>query len=140
CPATNDCGTTYVTAAPDDGVAYLRQSTYACVTPDHRVLDAGAFFDIASATQDRVDDLRARFDRAFVGDHREFVDFCVRSRIKCATPILYMNTRHAIREQIKMRLVIARGRANVHPVASLRDVCEERFAFLQQLRKEPVFE
>ena len=39
-----------------------------------------------------------------------------------------------------MRLEIARGCANVHPVGSLRDVCEERFAILQQLRKEPVFE
>ena len=85
-------------AAANDGVAYLRQCADARVAPDHRVLDSGAFFDIATATQDRVDDLRARFDCAFVGDHREFVDFCVGSRIKRATPILYVYTRHAIRQ------------------------------------------
>ncbi len=51
-----------------------------------------------------------------------------------------MNTRHAIRQQIKMRLEVARGRADVHPVGSLRDVREEQLTFFQQLRKEPVFE
>src|SRR6266508_2565082 len=124
-----------MTTAADNCAVDLGRGSYAGMTPDPRVGDARAFFDIAAAAKNRVDDLHAGFDGAFVSDDREIVNFRVSRRIKSPAPILDVNARHAIREQIEMRLEIATQRAYVHPVRSLRNVREEGFAFFQQFRK-----
>src|SRR2546425_11161383 len=51
-----------------------------------------------------------------------------------------MNTRHAIRQQIKMRLEIPVRCADIHPVGPLWNVREERLAVFEQLGEQTVLE
>ena len=56
--------------------------------------------------------------------------------VELAATVLDMNPRNTIGQQVVMGLEVPRGRANVHPICSLRNVRKEWLAFLQQLRKE----
>src|ERR1043166_225762 len=59
-----------VTTTSDDRFAHLRRSAHARVTPNHRVLNARALFDVATFAENRVDNLDAGFEYAIVGDDR----------------------------------------------------------------------
>src|SRR5258707_7411713 len=74
----NDRGSADMTSPSDDCVRHLRQSTNAGVTPDDRVFNPRALFDVTTFTQHWVDYFHARLKRALIGDHGQIVDLRMR--------------------------------------------------------------
>src|SRR5260370_33732653 len=63
----------------------------------------------------------------------------MRRCVELAAPVLDMNSRNSIGEQVVMRLQIPGRRADVHPISPLREVSKECFTIFQQPRKQTIF-
>jgi len=85
-------------ASSDNGAVHLSRRAHAGVRPNDRVLDPCALFDVTATTQDRVDNLRARFDRAIVRNHGKLVDLGMRGGIKAPVALFDVNPGNSIRQ------------------------------------------
>src|SRR6266550_3212820 len=69
CAWTNQSGSADMAAAPDDCVVEVSLCTNARMTPDNRILDVRALFDVASFAEYGVNYFDTRLKRAFIPNH-----------------------------------------------------------------------
>src|SRR6266436_72769 len=75
---TNQGGSADMAAAPDDCVVQASLCANSRVTPNNRVLDVRALFDVASFAEHRVNYFDTGLKRAVISNDGQVVDLCMR--------------------------------------------------------------